>query len=128
MSIRHGTYSEGFAFVIRYLLETESYRGVLLILLFVLFLLRGVFDFARKQTHSLDKRILLVLAFTSVFGLAWHSYLGYMELMVFYGRTARLFFPLSHPRRSWLRSDVAIETLEEFSSCDVARNDRFIIL
>jgi len=84
-TVNHGSFTEGFLFITRYLKDVEGLIGVVLLTLFMIYSICFL-----PKDHSSAKW--LVLAAILMYSL--HAILGLVFFkMVFYGRTLHLYFP-----------------------------------
>lgn len=96
-SIRQGDYSDGFAFLPKYLLEAEQSLGYLLAALGLLAVPVALFrllrsPLTRARVLELISDNLLVISMTMAF--LWYAVMVYyLEKMVFYGRILHLYIP-----------------------------------
>ena len=85
LAVNHGSFSEGFLFIVRYIKEVEGGIGVLLFILFVLY----VFYFMVK-----DSTVFKWLIVAVIFMYLLSAILGFVFCQtVFYGRTLHMYFP-----------------------------------
>ncbi len=93
-TINMGTYEEGFAFIIKYLVQVESISGMILILFNVIFFAMLLYKLLQQK----NIRVITKLEFLFIIALAGYLYHAvnsvFFQKTVFYGRILHMYFPI----------------------------------
>lgn len=91
-SVKGGSYSEGFSFIFKYLLQVEKINGTFIIISLAIFVFQNRTNFSLK-TYKTSEVIRLFTVLLIVL-LLYSSYSYFFHGVVYFGRTLHQFFPM----------------------------------
>jgi hypothetical protein len=117
-TVNHGSFSEGFLFIVRYIREVEGGIGMILFLSFFFYCFYFIFKDPTAFKWLLAAAI-LTFSLNAVLGIVFHK-------MVFYGRTLHMYFPFLVlataraisliPQKTWRKFLISVLILLSFLS------------